>query len=254
MRAAYVEHGSYRPSSRRGPAMALAVVVNLLVLLVLLSLAPSVTRRREPIFDTVFSITPDRPAARKAEQARPKAEKAVTKAPPPPRRTPPPPQVVPTPVPAPTMPPNMIILDRDEFAATDVRTIRSREGSETGDADGSKSTGADSGSAYGPGEGPGGERLYNAEWVREPTRAELGGYLPRAVPAGSWAMIACRTIDRNQVEDCRILGDSPRGSGLGRAIQNAAWQFRVRPPRVGGRTMIGAWVRIRIDFSELPGA
>ena len=90
--------------------------------------------------------------------------------------------------------------------------------------------------------------LYNAEWVREPSDAELRTYLPRAVDSGSWALIACQTIAHNQVENCAQLGESPRGSGLSKAMRLAAWQFRVRPPRIDGKPMVGAWVRIRIDF------
>ena len=107
--------------------------------------------------------------------------------------------------------------------------------------------------AAGAGEGPGGVTLYNAEWVREPSDAELRTYLPRSVAAGSWALIACQTIAHNQVENCAQLGESPRGSGLSKAMRLAAWQFRVRPPRVDGKPMVGAWVRIRIDFGKEKG-
>lgn len=112
-------------------------------------------------------------------------------------------------------------------------------------------TANDSEVVSGPGGGPNGEQLYAAEWQREPTDAELSFYLPKTgVPQDSWAVVACKTVARYRVEDCRELGDSPPGSGLARAITNAAWQFRVLPPRVGGRALVGSWVRIRIDFSR----
>lgn len=114
---------------------------------------------------------------------------------------------------------------------------------------------------YGPTYGPSqnrqsslaGKTLYAAEWFREPTDAELAFYLPKTgVPAGSWALIACRTVIGFRVEDCQEMGDSRPGSGLARAIRNAAWQFRVRPPRVGGEYKVGEWVQIRIDFTAPP--
>jgi protein TonB len=114
-----------------------------------------------------------------------------------------------------------------------------------------------SGPVYGPSQNRppslAGKTLYAAEWLREPTDAELGFYLPETgVPPGSWALIACRTVTGFRVEDCQELGDSRPGSGLARAIRNAAWQFRVRPPRIDGRYQVGEWVQIRIDFRKSP--
>ena len=231
-------------------AMALTVVALMVLLLIRLGVLPS---RPPPERDgpNSFSLSPDTgpaapeptraaarertaaPAARPERPAEPERE-------PPPRPEPPPARPV---APAPG-PPDLILLDRGAFAGSDIGRMERRG------APGGGSAGDDV-AAYGPGEGPGGQRLYDAEWVREPTDAELAGYLPPGgAPAGAYALIACRTVPGNQVENCRSLGESPLGSGLARAMRQAAWQFRVRPPRVGGKTLVGEWVRIRITFGE----
>ena len=161
-----------------------------------------------------------------------------------PRIVPPQPQPVASPVPI----LNLIPLTRDQMAAADIGRMARR-----GPAAGPPAPTDGGAEAAGGGDGPGNERMYAAEWVREPTRAEMATYIPRgANTPGSWAMIACRTIDHFHVEDCRELGESPPGSGLARGLRQAAWQFLVRPPRASGKALVGTWVRIRFDFTRAP--
>lgn len=97
------------------------------------------------------------------------------------------------------------------------------------------------------GTAPGGQPLYAAAWYREPEDSELAGYLSTADGPG-YALIACRTAPDWRVEDCVALDEYPSGSNIARAVLAAAWQFRVRPPRLGGVYKVGEWVRIRIDY------
>lgn len=99
------------------------------------------------------------------------------------------------------------------------------------------------------GTAPGGQPMYAASWYREPYPEELRGYLSLADGPG-WALIACRTVPDFKVDDCVGLDEYPTGSNIQRAVLAAAWQFKVRPPRVGGISRVGDWVRIRIDYEE----
>lgn len=103
------------------------------------------------------------------------------------------------------------------------------------------------------GTAPNGEPLFAARWYREPTQQELAGYLSTANGPG-YALIACKTVPDYYVEDCVLLSEAPQGSMMGRAVLAAAWQFRVRPARIGGREQFGSWVRIRIDYTVRRGA
>lgn len=160
-------------------------------------------------------------------------------------------QTAPPPVPVPgkvQWPEGFIELSRQDYAATDVSRMKRQAAGGAASPDG-----AGGGEGNSAGEGPGGVRLHNAQWYREPTDAEIGPYLPPVRAPGSWAMIACRTVDRYHVEDCQELDESPRGSGLARALRQAAWQFLVRPPRINGKPQVGEWVRIRFDFTKVKG-
>jgi protein TonB len=232
--------GFERPAlSRRAIALLLAIAIHGLLILMLLTLAPDLVRPKKEKRDPVsFSLAPSPApvAAREKKVARKQTQKALTPAP---KATPSPPATE-TP-PTPELP--FVVLSRQDFAGADIGKLPSRDR-------GGAQAGSDSGAAQGPGEGPGGEQLFNADWQRRPTNAELATYMPPNAPPHGWGMVACRTIENYQVENCRQLGESPVGSGFARAVRLAAWQFRVVPPRIGGRPQVGAWVRIRIDYIQ----
>lgn len=136
---------------------------------------------------------------------------------------------------------DLIPMTKAELAAADITKLPKADA-------GSGSGGR--GDSEAVGRGPNGEVLYAAEWARRPTSAELRGYLPPNAPDG-WGLIACKTLPQNRVEDCVELGQSPRGSHLASAVRQAAWQFRVRPPRKNGKDLIGEWVQIQIDYQTI---
>lgn len=240
--------GSYRSTAdrRRGTSLLLTIAAHALLLLLLLRLAPPMSRpqsdnRTLSTFD-VASVSPQHATA-KAERQKVVKREVQRK----PSSPPPPDRPVTPPIPKAKLPSDFINLSDAEMASSDVSRMRSADagtGSSNGSGDG------DSKAPYGPGAGPGGKTLYAAQWYREPTNAELNGYLPPNRPNGSWGMIACQTVPDYRVDNCRQLDESPAGSGLSRAMRQAAWQFRVRPPRIGGKPVIGAWVSIRIDITQ----
>ncbi len=228
---------------RRATSLTLAVAANLLIIIALLTMDGPMLRRPEfrgsPI---TLDLRPD-PApidAARPQKAQPKPRpRERSPAPPPPPLPPVKPPVIPREKPVP-----FLELSREEFAVADIAKLGTR-GAAPGDAGQLASAAPDSERV---GTAPNGEPLYGAEWYRRPTSAELSGYLPARMPKEGWGMIACRTVEGFRVEDCVELGNSPPGSRLAGAVRQAAWQFRVRPPRVGGKPLIGTWVRIRITY------
>ncbi len=239
--------------SRRGVALAVAIVLELLLIAVLLGLGAGRPRPTPPKTAITISFVPNVSEEPTPEAARrPEAEAAeapaavVVKAPPAP-----PEPVVRIPTPPDSRPLPILVLSKEDLAAADISKLGTRGvpgKSGSGEGEQVASTEGDSEVV---GTGPNGQPLYQAEWVREPTNAELAGYLPSRMPeGGGWGLVACKTAARNRVEGCVELGNSPAGSHLAGSVRQAAWQFLVRPPRKGGRPMVGEWVRIRIDYNE----
>lgn len=215
------------PSVRgRGSGLALALAVTQVIILVLLGAGASQNRPKMPGTALVVDLLPA-----PEERAAPSIEIANTEPSPRPQADPPkPPLTVPRPL-------DMLVLTREEFAAADISKLARAPGSTRGADNDSEAVGR----------APNGEILYSAEWARRPTDVELSGYLPRNAPEG-WGLVACRTIAGHRVEDCIEIDNYPAGSRLAGAVRQAAWQFRVRPPRKNGRELVGAWVQIRIEY------
>jgi len=230
---------SRSPLRRRASGLALALGVNLGLLLVLMTLGvvPVPVAKRAPTI--VVNLIPEAMRQSSAEHRTSQVQRQHTRPAPksPPIALPAKPTITPLPKPA-SKAPLFIEMSHDELAAADISNLP-KSGSGEGDSEV-------------VGRGPHGEVLYAAEWAREPTDAELGGYLPRNAPEG-WGLIACRTIPNDRVEDCVELGQDPPGSHLASAVRQAAWQFRVRPPRKNGRELVGSWVQIRIDYEHIGG-
>lgn len=237
------------PLSRRTISLALAILIHVLMLLMLLRQVPDMampadqkglmatfTLSREPAAEKKKAATKEKSESK--EQPR-RAEREQVTLPTTPKPEPEKPKT-------PDLP--FVQMSSADLASADISRMPSRA-----DSGGSTSgTGTSSAAAYGPGEGPGGVQLFDAEWYRRPTHAELSTYVPANAPRTGWGMVACKTVDAYHVENCQQIGESPLGSGFARAVRQAAWQFLVRPPRIDGKPQVGSWVRIRIDYTETP--
>lgn len=227
------------PLRRRASGLALAVAVNLALLLLLLTLGRFAPEARKASQALIVDFLPESHSAEAPTKvAQQPVRRSQTK--PLPK---PPPIVIPSrptiAVPPPAPPSKStpwIEMSKDELAASDIGKLP-------------KGTSGSAGDSEVVGHGPHGEVLYAAEWARHPSDAELGGYLPANAPDG-YGLIACKTIAGNRVEDCIELDQTP-GSHLASAVRQAAWQFRIRPPRRNGVPLVGSWVSIRIDYEKI---
>jgi protein TonB len=228
------------PLQRRVSGLALAIGVNLGLLLLLLTLgrfAPEARKASQALIVDLIPESHSAASATKSNSERQPTSRSKT------RPLPKPPVVIPS---KPTIavprapsskPAPFIEMSSADLAAADLRNLPKGGSGSDGDS-------------QVVGTGPHGEVLYAAEWARRPTDAELSGYLPANAPDG-YGLVACKTVPGDRVEDCIELDQEPHGSHLASAVRQAAWQFRVRPPRKNGVPLIGSWVRIEIDYERV---
>jgi protein TonB len=239
------ESGGRASPRRRALSFLLALAIEVLLLLAFFTLN---FRDRLPQFKggtlSTFDLSAESEQDRSATPQKKQKEQAAETRPPRP--------VPPVPKPAVKLPtPNLDMLEvtREVYQAADISKLGSNAPGYVRSADAGSSGGANAGDSAMVGTAPDGQPLYAAEWYREPTNTELAGYLPKAMPeGGGWGIIACKTAPRFRVTDCVELGQGPAGSHLAGAVRQAAWQFLVRPPRIGGKSLVGEWVRIRVDY------
>jgi protein TonB len=235
-------------AGRRTLGLGLAVLIEALVLLLMLTLGreqlPGVKDERPTVITFIApEVSEEAPEARRPEPERRAEARPETQRPQPEEPRPPQPAA---PAPAPAAPaivpmqwqltPSLAPRSNDRpapparplYGPPDNRSPAFRDTERVGTA-------------------PNGEPLYAAEWYREPDDHMLGTYLSTARGPG-WGLIACRTAPDYRVEDCVALQEYPEGSQINRSVLAAAWEFRVRPPRRGGQPLVGSWVRIRIDY------
>lgn len=230
--------------------MALIAEAILVLVVVKLGSVAFVPFSAPPGMTTISFSTPPKQHAAKAEQDESKAEtlRRETRQPQTtPTRAPeqPTPQVAP-PRPQPSPPPALIQLSPREMASADITPPSAASAPRQGMMGPPAPPGGEDTPQVGT--APGGGPLYAASWYRKPYEDELSGYMSTATGPG-WGLIACRTAPEYRVEDCVRVDEYPTGSNIARAVLAAAWQFKVRPPRVGGRDKIGDWVRIRITLA-----
>lgn len=239
---------------RRASALVLTLLAETVLVLAVLSLGlvPDQPKTKPGTRLVSIAVRPANDDKPQTEPARPAKSAAVAAVQPQSTARPdqPAPQPV-QPVPA-SSPPAIIPVARDQMAAFDISRLP-RQAAPAGPSKGLMGpvdTGVP-GDSKRVGSAPNGQPMYAAAWYREPYPGELDGYLSTAHGPG-YALIACRTIANWKVDDCVALDEYPAGNELARAVLAAAWQFQVRPPRIGGVYKVGEWVRIRIDYSVRP--
>jgi len=227
---------------RRLLSMALTIAIHIGLLLLLLELAPPLRRILKSGGAQLITVSTAPDAQEETASTSTARTHRTHAASPPAAAVVPPPKVVLPDKAAPwVLTPGLERFDVRQLP----QTQRAQANSDASATDEAMADSGDRPAAY----GPGGQPLYDADWYREPTDAELAFYLKRARPGPGFAVIGCQMVARYKVTNCFPIDES-LGSGLARAMVDASWQFQVLPPRIGNKQQLGTWVRIRIEFNQ----
>lgn len=108
--------------------------------------------------------------------------------------------------------------------------------------------GTGTGSGTGSGNGPGvGDRM-GARLVRGPSGSDRARARPRDARGRGVIAVRCRIRLDSQLDQCRIVSETPPGQGFGEAALRLMPTFRFLPPTLNGAPIEGEGVTVTIDF------
>lgn len=93
--------------------------------------------------------------------------------------------------------------------------------------------------------------ITQPDWLRVPTRDEIGKYYPKAAlreDLAGRATLSCRVSVDGRLTACNAVGVTPEGAGFGEAALAVSEVFRMRPQTRDGRPVAGGTVRIPLNF------
>lgn len=242
MQAAQSQRYDLRRGRDRAGALGLTLAAYALILTILAVFGggPLVPHKAEEALNTILIAPPKPPALPLPRQPPSRREGGSPEL----HKLSPEPALVPDKV-APAVIAPIVDLPKTDFALEGPASTASGPSTTGGAGSGTGGTGTGTGSQS----GSGGVILYQAQWQKLNTAEELHRKVPRNAPSsGGWGEIACRSAPKFRVTDCKLWSESPKGSGYGQAVLGIADLFRVKPPVVDGKPLIGAWVLIHIGY------
>ncbi len=96
--------------------------------------------------------------------------------------------------------------------------------------------------------------ITSPDWIKQPRREDFASVWPyQAARAGigGKAVISCAVDIDGLLHDCKVMSETPEGSGFGNAAVLLATKFKMRPKKINGKPVEGGQVRIPIVFGNL---